>query len=104
VNAVNDAPSGADATLTVNEDVPYALTAANFGFSDPVEGDSFAAVKITTLASDGVLKFNGTAITQAQVDTGYFVSKADIDLGKLTFVSDANENGTNYANFTFQVQ
>ena len=35
---------------------------------------------------------------------GQFVSAADINAGHLTFVADANENGTPYANFTFQVQ
>ena len=32
---VNEAPAGASATLTVNEDAQLTLTAANFGFTDP---------------------------------------------------------------------
>ncbi|MEZ6095175.1 MAG: hypothetical protein R3C03_13255 [Pirellulaceae bacterium] len=31
---VNDAPSGADNSITINEDATYTFTAADFGFTD----------------------------------------------------------------------
>jgi VCBS repeat-containing protein len=34
INSVNDAPTGANNTAPATEDVPYTVTAANFGFAD----------------------------------------------------------------------
>src|SRR5205814_9314684 len=51
VTAVNDAPAGADTTVTTLEDATYTFTAADFGFSDAIDSpaNSLSAVKITTL-------------------------------------------------------
>src|SRR5207249_3078618 len=54
---------------------------------------------ITTLATNGTLKLNGIDVT-----TGQVVSASDIAAGKLKFVPDADENGSPYATFTFQVR
>ncbi|MEE1892252.1 retention module-containing protein [Pseudomonas otitidis] len=94
----NSPPAGADATLSLLEDTSHVLTAANFGFSDS-EGNSLAAVKITTLPTAGTLLLNGSAIS-----AGTFVSAADLAAGKLVFSPAANANGNGYAKFTFQVQ
>ena len=99
VASVNDAPAGADATVSTNEDTPYVFTATDFGFSDAVEGDDLVAVKITTLPAAGALLLDGSAVS-----AGDFVSLADINGGKLTFAPAANANGSGYASFTFQVQ
>jgi hypothetical protein len=105
VAAVNDAPAGADKTVTTNEDAPYVFATSDFGFSDPVDAtsasgaNSLQAVKITTLPAVGTLFDNGVAVTPGQ-----FVSAADIAAGLLTFVPAANANGAGYASFTFQVQ
>ena len=37
VNSVNDAPSGADNTVTMLEDTAYTFAAVDFGFSDPAD-------------------------------------------------------------------
>ena len=98
---VNDAPAGTDTTVSTSEDTAYVFTAADFGFTDPNDtpANNFDSVKITTLPTDGTLKLDGVNVT-----TGQFVSKADIDAGKLTFHPDANENASPYATFTFQVK
>jgi choice-of-anchor C domain-containing protein len=98
VTAVNDAPSGADATVTAIEDTAYVFAATDFGFGDP-DGDSLAAVKIASLPAAGLLTLNGAAVT-----AGQFVSAADIAAGLLVFSPAANANGAGYASFTFQVQ
>jgi hypothetical protein len=98
LNNLNDAPSGANATFTINEDASKTFAAADFGFSD-VNGDALAAVKITTLPTAGTLTNNGMAVMAGQV-----VSSADIAAGHLVFTPAANANGTAYANFSFQVQ
>src|SRR3989441_129334 len=101
VTSVNDEPSGANNTVTTNEDTDYIFAAADFGFTDPNDSpaNALAAVKITTLPGAGALKNNGVAVT-----TGQFVSAADIGAGKLKFSPAANANGAGYATFTFQVQ
>ncbi len=101
VTPVNDAPSGANATVTTNEDTGYVFGVADFGFSDPNDNpaNSLQAVKVTTLPGAGTLTDNGVAVT-----AGQFVSVADITAGKLVFTPAANANGNNYASFTFQVQ
>ncbi|WP_159451586.1 hypothetical protein, partial [Planktothrix sp. PCC 11201] len=47
----------------------------------------------------GSLTLNGTPVT-----AGSFVTVNDITTGNLKFTPAPNQNGNNYANFTFQVQ
>ncbi|HYE87304.1 MAG TPA: hypothetical protein VEA16_13175, partial [Vicinamibacterales bacterium] len=51
VASVNDAPAGMDGTFSVQASFNYTFTAADFGFSDPLDtpDHSFASVVITTL-------------------------------------------------------
>ena len=99
VNSVNDAPAGADRTITTNEDTTYTFSAADFGFSDANDNpaNTFSAVVITTLPTGGTLYLSGTAVTAGQV-----ISAANI--GNLTWVPALNSNGTGLASFTFQVR
>jgi hypothetical protein len=101
VNAVNDPPVGADNTVTTNEDTAYTFTAVDFGFSDPNDSppNTFLAVKITTLPASGTLTNNNVA-----VNAGDFIPVANINGGLLKFTPVANEFGTPYTSFTFQVQ
>ena len=99
VTPVNDASSGADTQLVLLEDMSKGLTASDFGFSDPVDGDALLGVKITTLPSAGTLTLDGAAVSAGDV-----VSVADLDAGKLAFTPGLNANGAGYASFTFQVK
>ena len=101
VGAVNDPPSGTDNTVITNEDTAYTFTAADFGFTDPNDSppNTFIAVKITTLPGLGTLTNNNVA-----VNAGDFITVADINGGLLKFTPAANDNGTPYTSFTFQVQ
>ncbi|MGI0481998.1 cadherin-like domain-containing protein [Geminocystis sp. CENA526] len=102
VTSVNDAPSGADNTITTDEDQSYTFTVADFGFSDPkdsIEPNNLNRVKITTLPTNGTLTNNGNTI-----NAGDFIDVADITAGRLVFTPIANQNGNNYASFTFQVE
>jgi hypothetical protein len=100
VTSVNDEPAGTDATLSMDEDGTHILTAANFGFSDPIEGNALAGVVLTTLPANGDLYLNNVAVTVA----GTVISITDINNNLLTFKPDPNANGTGYASFTFQVR
>lgn len=98
VAPVNDEPAGSDASFVIDEDGLYVFTANDFGFSD-TDGNAFAGVRIVTLPSAGALFLDGLAIA---ADT--FVSAADIVAGNLTFAPQADENGSYYDSFTFQVR
>jgi VCBS repeat-containing protein len=98
ITPVNDAPSGANKTVTIVEDTSYTFAASDFGFTDTTDNPAnpLLAVKIATLPADGTLKLNGVAIT-----VGQEIAAADIT--KLVYSPAANANGTSYASFTFQV-
>ncbi len=98
VTSVNDTPLGTDNTLNTNEDTPLIINAADFGFSDPVDGNNFAAVTVTTLPANGSLELNGTPVTDGQL-----ISITNISNNELLFVPDPDSNGTTYTDFTFQV-
>ena len=100
VTAVNDAPAGADNTVTALEDAAYTFIAANFGFSDANDNpsDGLAGVRIATLPSAGTLVLSGVAVSAGQV-----VSAANIGTGDLQLLAAANASGVGYASFTFQV-
>ncbi len=99
VISVNNAPEGTDITLTTNEDIAYVFSASDFGYSDPNDtpSDTFDNVIISTLPIDGILELSNTPVTAGQI-----ISVADIP--NLTYTPTANESGTTYASFTFQVQ
>ncbi len=82
VTAVNDAPTGANKTVTTLEDTAYTFGVADFGFSDPNDNpaNTLLAVKITTLPTAGTLTDNGVAVTLNQA-----IAAADITGGKLKF-------------------
>jgi len=99
VTAVNDAPDGADATVTTPQDTPYVFAAASFGFTDGDAGDALAAVRIDVLPAAGTLTLSGVAVTAGQV-----VDVADIGAGNLVFTPDLGASGVPYASFDFSVQ
>ena len=107
IASVNDAPSGADKTITINEDTNYVLTAADFGFTD-VELNNFDRVVITSRATNGLLFLDagapdGVSTTAERVAVSQEISVSDITEGRLIYAPGSNDNGTGYANFTFQV-
>jgi hypothetical protein len=97
ITGVNDAPSGADRTVTIAEDTQYTVKVADFGFSD-VDAHLFAGVLLGSVSGAGSLMLDGAAAA------GQFVGAADIEAGKLVFLPAANANGPNRASFTFQVR
>src|SRR5204862_292429 len=82
VTSVNDAPVGTNNTVTTLEDTTYTFTAADFGFTDPIDAANTAGanallnVKVTTLPGAGSLELSGVAVT-----AGQFVSVANINAG-----------------------
>ena len=77
VTPVNDAPSGTDNTVTLNEEEAFTFAVADFGFSDVADGDLLSAVVITTLPAAGSLTLDGDAVLAGQA-----VSADDIAAAK----------------------
>ena len=63
VAEVNDAPTGAARTITLEEDGNYSFSVADFGFSDS-DGNSLASVLITNPTSNGNLTLDGNAVRE----------------------------------------
>ena len=99
VTPVNDAPEGADNTVTLLEDGSYAFQESDFGFTDPVDepGNNFRNLKIGSLPDAGVLTLNGIPVRVNQI-----IGSAQIP--NLVFTPAADANGVAYASFNFQVQ
>ena len=57
-------PAGADGVATLNEDAPYTMAEANFGFSDFGDNPSnhFSRVRLTTLPGAGALSVDGEPV------------------------------------------
>lgn len=106
ITPLNDAPTTANKTLTIDEDSTYVFTLTDFPFSDidVVAGvsDQLQAVVIATLPTLGSLtRNNGTS--DVAVTAGQSVSRADIVAGKLKFTPVADAFGSSYSSFTFRV-
>ena len=95
----NSTPSGANKTITINEDTSYTFAAADFGFTDPNVGDTMSAVRIDTLAlaAGSTLRLSGVDVTAGQV-----IPTASIP--NLVFTPAPNASGSPYASFTFSVR
>ena len=98
---VNDAPDGTDRSVAIKAGASYTFSAADFGFRDPNDSpaNTLAAVRISSLPTNGTLYFDGIALTADQVNTGYEVAVGA--LTRLTFIA-AQSNGA--ASFGFQVR
>jgi VCBS repeat-containing protein len=99
VAARNDSPSGANSTVTIDEDALFTFTAAHFGFTD-ADGDAFAGVRFGAAPAGGTLYFDAVAVTGFPTT---LYSAADIAAGKLTFVPNLNLNGMGAASVGFTV-
>ncbi|MCP9761065.1 hypothetical protein EGI20_17585, partial [Aquitalea sp. S1-19] len=114
---VSEAPTTSGGYAAGSEDAAFVLQWSQFNASD-VDASSSLSIKITSLPADGKLQLNGIDVTQAQLNAGLTISKADIDAGKLQFKPDLHESSTtagngsgssvgnkagDYASFNYQV-
>ena len=93
----NAAPTGANNTVTVEEDGSHTFAAPEFGFAD-TDGDVLVSVKLVTLpaAGKGTLTLGGVPVRANQVI-------GTSDLGRLVYTPPADANDPGYASFTFKV-
>ncbi|MDC5819194.1 VCBS domain-containing protein [Vibrio europaeus] len=91
----NHAPVVTAHSVSTDEDTTHTFSTAEFGYTDQ-DGDALHFITVGQLPANGLLLLNGKAVT-----TNQQISKADLDAGHLTFTPIPNENGANYAHFTF---
>ena len=96
----NSPPTTSNTAVTTVEDASHTFAASDFPYNDP-DTDPLASIRITSLPTDGTLVYDGVIVTQTQIDAGLVILA--VDIGKLQFTPDANENGTSYAAFGFTV-
>ncbi len=89
----NTPPTGADNSVTTNEDTDKTFASGDFTFND-IDPDVFSGIQVTVLESKGTLKYDGADVT---------VNLACPDVTKLVYSPVANEHGNNYATFKFKV-
>ncbi|MDC5721722.1 VCBS domain-containing protein [Vibrio europaeus] len=91
----NHAPVVTAHSVSTDEDTTHTFSTAEFGYTDQ-DGDALHFITISQLPANGLLLLGGKTVT-----TNQQISKADLDAGHLTFTPIHNENGANYAHFTF---
>ena len=96
---VNDPPTGDDNTVATNEDITYTFGVADFmvNYNDP-ESNPFAEIRITSLESVGSLLLGGTPVALNDV-----ITAAQLTANQLTFVPVADQSGSPYDSFDFEV-
>ena len=100
VSNVNDAPSGADKLIAINEDAPYTITLADFGFTDAFDApaNNFLSVLVSPVGQ-GTLTIGGVPVVASTT-----VTAASITANSLVYTSPLNANGNPLTSFTFQVK
>ncbi|HEV7701102.1 MAG TPA: Ig-like domain-containing protein, partial [Pyrinomonadaceae bacterium] len=88
VTLVEQPPTVAGITPSVNEDATLTFAATNFdaGFTDANAGDTLQILRITSLPANGLLKDNGATFT-----VPHDIPRANI--GTLTYVPNTDYNG-----------
>ena len=94
----NTAPSAADAKVTTAKNMAHVFSAADFKFSDPDAGNELWGVRIVSPPAAGALALGATAVAANR-----WVTRADIEAGRLAFAPAADASGSAYASFTFKV-
>ncbi|MDD3325897.1 MAG: DUF4347 domain-containing protein, partial [Zoogloea sp.] len=88
---INDAPTSANATVTLDEDTVHTFQVSDFPFSD-TDANALLALRIQSLPTHGELQLDG--VTLVVGDLPIEVSATDIASGLLTYVPDTNANDT----------
>lgn len=96
VVAINDAPSSANATVSLDEDGSYTFSIGDFAYGDS-NGNPMAGVVIATLPAHGALTLYGTAVFEGQ-----FVARSDLE--RLTYTPAADGSGDGFDGLTFKVR
>jgi len=106
IAAISDAPNGGDRNLGLQEDATHVFAAFDFDFTDPKDGDDFAAVYFASAPTGGKIYLDTDGPGgNAPVELTYpaTVPLSEITAGHLTFVPTLNSNGNGAAVIMHQV-
>ncbi len=98
VVAVNDPPSAASNTISLNEDEQYVFSLADFSFSDALDNHALQAVSIVDTPAAGRLMLGSTVVADGQL-----IPAEQISSGNFSYHPVADEFGDSYAQFNFRV-
>jgi hypothetical protein len=105
VTPVNDPPISTGDAITSDEDALYYFNLSDFGTYSDVEGDSLAAVQITSLPSLGTLEYNNgsgwVSALGAQIAPSLLTGNSGTS--KLRYMPPANAFGSPFTQFEFKV-
>jgi len=87
---VNDNPQGTSDSIAMKDNTTYVLKASDFGFNDTEDGATLTAVRFDSLPETGNLRYLG-----ADMFTGIYISKAELDEGWITYTPVENTSGGN---------
>ena len=99
VAAVNDAPAGNSATLSLGATLQRALVRADFGYSDLAAESHALRSVVVQMPSAGTLRLAGTALSAATE-----VTVAQLDANALVFEAATGASGPACAALQFQVR
>ena len=97
ITGVNDPPTAANNSFTINEDATKTFAASEFNFADADGDGALIHITIATLPAAGTL----TPLSGSAVEAGDEIAANQI--GNLVFTPVAGENGDPYTSFTFSV-
>jgi len=96
LSEVNEAATGTDATITIDEDTPHTFLASDFGFFD-TEDDGFESVLIRSLPAAGTL-----TLDDGPLHKGSPVKVSDF--ANFVYTPDPNVSGAAFDSFDFSVR
>lgn len=101
VQSVNDAPEGANKTITILEDGKYLFSTGDFAFTDSKDtpANALKSIIIRSLPSKGSLTWKGQP---AAINNE--VPANSLSQGELVFTPAPNAQGKNLSSFLFQVR
>jgi hypothetical protein len=106
VNSVDDEPAGADyAHAASNEDIAVVLNPADFGFTDPIDGNSLLGVKLSTTPGHGTIYYDpdgAGGVAPVALSAGDTMTAAGLTAGSYYYLPALDYNGSD--SFTFAVQ
>lgn len=96
INALNDTPTlDTNLTLVLNEEATASITNAQLEVSDSEQGDADLIFTLTSVATKGLLKLNGSTLNANDTFT-----QVDIDNNLVTYEHDGSETTSDSFDFT----
>ena len=103
---INTAPTTDDKTVSTNEDIAYIFGTGDFDYEDE-DGDTLDHVKITSLPGTGKgnlsIRRGGLTSNITSVTPPEQVTQAELSGGKFKYHPPADEHGTGFTSFGFEV-